>query len=132
MSNIFTNGDGIIVSARGPGKVHLLSFASNAKAPDVIGTITTTPSTPDKVTRFMISHSYTYTKYAFYWDGAGQAVCGKGQDLVRLPVGNSWNAATCVDWATSQFTTQNVTASTTSAVNRDGQITCFKIPDSPL
>jgi hypothetical protein len=129
---IFLNGNGVIVSARGPGSIHLISFASNGNLPNHIGTITTTPSTPDKVTRFIISHSYTFTKFAFYWDGAGQAVCGKGQDLVRQPVGNSWNVATCVDWGSANFTTQNVTTFTTSAVTRDNQVTCFIIPDNLL
>ena len=63
MSNIFTYGQGVIVSVRGPGSIHLLTAkAVISGAVDVVGTITTTPSTPDKVTRFLISFSHNYTK----------------------------------------------------------------------
>jgi hypothetical protein len=131
--SIFTNGQGIIVSARGPGKLHLLTFKSIVSgAGDVVGTITTAPSTPDKVTRFIISFSHNYTKFAFFWDGAGQAVFGKGQDLVRQPLGNSWNVATTVDWGSASFTTQDVRAIATSATNRDNETTCYIIPDNLL
>jgi len=126
---IFLNGNGVIVSARGPGKLHLLSFASNANIQNHVGTITTTS---EGITRFIISHSYTFTKFAFYWDGAGEAVCGKGQDLVRQPVGKGWDAATSVNWGSTDFTTQNVASSTTSAVNRDNAVTCFIVPDNLL
>ena len=66
-----------------PWKPPLASYASNGKLVDIISTISVTPSTPDKITRFIISHSYTFTKFYFYWDGAGKAVCGYGQDLIR-------------------------------------------------
>jgi len=126
---IFFDGSGVIVSARGPGKVHLLSYGSNANLPGHIGTITTTSS---GITRFIISHSYTFTKFAFYWEGQGEAVCGKGQDLVRQPVGRGWDAATNVNWGGTDFSTQNVQSFTTSAVPRDNQVTCFIIPDNLL
>lgn len=128
-SPIYIDGRGVIVSARGPGKVHLLSYASNANLPAHVGTITTNR---EGVTRFMISHSYTFTKFAFYWEGSGEAVCGAGSSLIRQPVGTSWNAATCADWGSTSFTTQNVSTFTTSAVSRDNQVTCFIIPDNPL
>jgi hypothetical protein len=125
----YLNGNGVIVSARGPGKVHLLSYASNSNLPAHVGTTTTTSG---GITRFIISHSYTFTKFAFYWDGEGEAGCGKGQGLVRQPVGKSWEAATTADWGTTEFRTQNVGSFTTSAVPRDNEVTCFIIPDNLL
>ena len=128
MSGVFfLNGNGVIVSARGPGKVHLLSYASNGGLPAHVGSITTTS---EGVTRFIISHSYTFTKFAFYWEGQGEAVCGKALGLVRQPVGKNWEAATTADWGATEFTTQNVTSNVTSAVLRDNAVTCFIIPDT--
>lgn len=133
MSCIFSNGQGVIVSARGPGSLHLLT--SNGVIPgteNVVGATTTNPSTPDKITRFIISFSHNYTKYAFYWDGAGEAVYGKGQDLVRQPLLNGWNAATIIDWGSTSFSTQDVSTIAASATKRDNQTTCYIIPDNLL
>lgn len=124
---IFSYGRGIIVSAKGPGKVHLMSYASNASITSHIGSITT--DRPG-VTRFIISHAYTFDKFAFYWEGSGEAVCGVGEDMSREPVGKSWKAATYVGWGEKSFSTKDVESSTTSAVNRDNLVTCFIIPDT--
>lgn len=124
---IFYNGQGILVSTFGPGTVHLLSYASNAKLPSVIGSTTTDR---DGITRFMISHSYTFDKFAFYWEGSGEAFCGVGEGMARQPVGNSWKAATYTAWGDNTLTTQDVETSTTSAVNVGHLVTCFIIPDT--
>ncbi|KDR69481.1 hypothetical protein GALMADRAFT_1352495 [Galerina marginata CBS 339.88] len=124
-ASFYRYGEGVIVATRGPGSVHLISYESNT-LPAHIGKITT--SSPG-VTRFLISHSYTFTKFAFYWDGNGEAVCGKGQELGRQAVGKSWETATCADWGTSEFVTKDVTAFTASALPRDNGVTCFIIPD---
>jgi hypothetical protein len=128
--NFYVNGQGVVVDTTGPGKIHLLSYAAN-QATNLahIGTITTTS---EGGTRFIISHSYDYNKFAFYWDGTGEAVCGKGQHPSRQAVGNSWQEATCADFNTSAFVTRDVTANTAGAVNRDNLVTCFIIPDNVL
>ena len=135
MSAIFANGQGVIVSARGPGSLHLLTtnpvIDPNLALP-VVGAITTTPSMPDKITRFMISFSHNYTKFAFYWDGNGQAVYGEGQDLVRQPVGKGWDAATTVNWGSTSFSTEDVRTLQASATNRGNVTTIFIIPDNLL
>ncbi|KAF8998847.1 hypothetical protein BDQ17DRAFT_1328637 [Cyathus striatus] len=132
----FINGSGVIVSARGPGNLHLLSYASNSGLPDVYGSISAKPNVTgnDDVTRFMISDSYTYTEYAFYWDGNDEAVCGIGLDLVRSPVGTSWKQATIINFGGTQFGSGDVTSfvNKTSSVKRDNEITAFVIPDHLL
>lgn len=60
ISFIFTNGQGIIVSAHGPGSLHLLSYASNGKLVDIISIMSVAPSTPDKITRFIITPSQSF------------------------------------------------------------------------
>ncbi|KAJ6606269.1 hypothetical protein DFH09DRAFT_1386968 [Mycena vulgaris] len=44
---------------------------SNGGLPNHTGTMATTNAGE---TRFLISHSYTFNGFAFYWDGAGEAV----------------------------------------------------------
>jgi hypothetical protein len=124
---IFRNGQGIVITSNGPGKVHLLSYASNAGIVPHEGTTTTNR---EGVTRFVISHSYTFTKFAFFWEGVGQAFCAIGEDNNKVPVGTSWTAATCIAWSGSSFTSENVSSCTAGGVNRDNQVTCFIIPDN--
>ena len=126
MSGIFTNGQTLVVSAVGPGKLHLLSYESNAKIQNHVGYI---PTNKTGETRFVISHSYTFTKFAFFWEGSGEAVYGVGTSLVRQPVGKSWTSASLASWGNPNITTANVTSQVTSAVTRDNQITAFIIPD---
>ena len=126
MSGIFTNGQTLVVSAVGPGKLHLLSYQSNAKIVNHVGYI---PTSKTGETRFVISHSYTFTKFAFFWEGSGEAVYGIGTSLVRSPVGKSWNSASLASWGSPTITTANVTSQVTSAVTRDNAITAFIIPD---
>ncbi|KAF8958138.1 hypothetical protein BDZ97DRAFT_1668855 [Flammula alnicola] len=125
MSVFYLYGQGVTVTTEGPGSIHLLTYASNAShaLPAVVGTTTTTsPGT----TRFIISHSYTFEKFAFYWDGAGTAVCGKGwEDVPVQPVGTSWAQATSADWSAYAFATTDVTSEATSAIDMANKITCF-------
>ncbi|KAF8874925.1 mucin-binding lectin 1 [Infundibulicybe gibba] len=121
----FFNGEAVLITARGPGKVHLLSFQSNGGIPPVIGSIQTYNA---GTTRFIISHSYTFEKFAFYWEGAGEATYGVGQSLVRTQLGNGWENAALVSWGGS-ITTGDVYGYMAGAVNRDGQVTCFIVPD---
>ncbi|KAF8881502.1 mucin-binding lectin 1 [Infundibulicybe gibba] len=121
----FANGEGIIVTARGPGKVHLLSYQSNAKLAAVIGATTTNNT---GTTQFLISHSYTFDKFAFYWEGEGEAVFGYGQDLVRSSLGKSWSNAAMVVYG-QNLTTGDASADVAGAVNCDGAVNCFILPE---
>ncbi|KAF8881498.1 mucin-binding lectin 1 [Infundibulicybe gibba] len=121
----FLNGEGVLVTARGPGKVHLLSYQSNGKITAHIGATTTNNT---GITRFLISHSYTFERFAFYWEGEGEAVFGYGQSLVRTPLGKSWKEAAMISWG-QNLTTGDASANVAGAVNRDGAVTCFILPE---
>ncbi|KAJ7272896.1 hypothetical protein C8J57DRAFT_1128504, partial [Mycena rebaudengoi] len=128
----FRNGTSPIVTTRGPGILHLLSFESNSRLPNVIGF---TETTNTGVTRFIISHSYTFTasctaifSFSFYWEGADVAVWTVGDNLARQPLGNSWAEAVCIPWSGQAFSSTDVQAAAQSAVVRDNQVTCFIIP----
>jgi hypothetical protein len=119
-------GKGIVITTRGPGKVHLLSYANNSgTSPHKAITTTSRKGT----TRFVISHTFNFTKFAFYWDGASQASCTTGEDTGTVPVGTGWNAATCVTWNSYSFTTENVSSDVSRALDRNNLITCFILPD---
>lgn len=126
MAGIFTNGQTLLVSTIGPGKLHLLSYQSNAKITNHVGYI---PTTKAGETRFVISHSYTFERFAFFWEGSGEAVYSVGTSLIRQPVGKSWDSASLASWGSPTITTANVTAQVTSAVVRNNAITAFIVPD---
>ncbi|KAJ7118868.1 hypothetical protein C8R44DRAFT_673117 [Mycena epipterygia] len=121
----FRNGVSPVVTTRGPGKIHLLSYQSNGGIPNHVGTITTTNTGE---TRFIISHSYTFEQFAFYWDGAGEAVWTLGDTLMRQLVGTSWATASSVPWTGQPVASADVTSQVSSAVVRDNAVTCFIIP----
>jgi len=123
---VFVNGQTLVVSAIGPGKLHLLSYQSNSKIQNHVGYISTSKTGE---TRFVISHSYTFESFAFFWEGSSEAVYGIGTSLVRQPVGKSWDSASVASWGGATITTANVTSQVTSAATRDNQITAFIIPD---
>jgi len=124
MAAIFTTGQCLVVTTRGPGKVHLLCYQNNS-GPYV--TVGSTPTTNAGVTRFMISFSHSFEKFAFYWDGTGEAVYGIGTDLRRSPVGKSWSKASLVAWGATTVTTADVTSFVPQIENT--VCTCFVIPD---
>jgi hypothetical protein len=126
MSGIFTNGQTLVVTTTGPGKLNLLSYQSNGGVVNVVGSVSTSKAGE---TRFLISHSYTFERFAFYWDGAGEAVYGIGASLLRQPVGRSWSNASLASWGSPAITTADVSVQVKTAVNRDNQITAFIIPD---
>ena len=123
--SIFKRGNSVVVTTRGPGHIHLLSYDSNSKLTNHVGV---TPTSNTGETRFLISHSYTFTKYAFYWDGAGEAVYGIGTGLERRPVGRSWTSASMVSWGSRNVTTGYVSSLTTK-ISGHTEITAFVIPD---
>jgi hypothetical protein len=125
---MFYNGDGVVVTATGPGKLHVLSFQSNARWSNIVGYIETNRT---GTTRFVISHAYTYERYAFYWEGSGTANYAKGisPQARRRPLGNSWVNAAAVHWWTTDFITENVNAQVQNAIVRNGVVTAFILPD---
>ncbi|KAJ7748872.1 hypothetical protein B0H16DRAFT_1725263 [Mycena metata] len=124
----FRNGNGVLITTQGPGRVHLISYASNHQLENVVGTIGTHNS---GVTHFMISHSYTFTGFAFYWDGSGEAVFTIGDQPQTLcqPVGSSWTKAVNIMYGGHPTLNTDVSKEVPSAVERSGYITCFKIPN---
>ena len=124
--SIFVDGQCLIVTTRGPGKLSLLTYQSNNGGPNVNGSLSTNNA---GVTRFMVSFSHNYTRYAFMWDGAGEAVYSIGTGLVRQPVGRSWTQASLIAWGASTVTTADVTSILPGAVARTNETTIFIIPD---
>jgi hypothetical protein len=136
MSQIFHNGNGVIVNARGAGRLHVLHYAAvpSTRLANIIGYIETTASDID-ITRFVISFSHYYTRIAFYWEGEGEASFGTAKSLVRTPMATSWEKATVVEWLgngfSTSFTSANVkeAAQAPTTVVRNGIITATIIPD---
>jgi hypothetical protein len=126
MSTIFRNGNAVIVNAKGAGKLHLLSYSSNSGVTNHVGYIETTAS---GLTRFVISFSYTFTRFAFYWEGTGEAVYGAGDSLARYPIATSWDNAIVVEWGSSSFTSGDVQAEVKKTVVRNNSVTAFIIPE---
>ena len=125
--SIFTPGNELIVISRGPGALSLLSWQNNAGGSNVVGAIRTTNA---GLTRWVISFSHHYERFAFIWQGGGQAVYQIGRKLERTPVGTRWENASTVNWGASTVTTTNVSSIASSAVNRDELTTVYAIPDT--
>ncbi|KAK7017560.1 hypothetical protein VNI00_018574 [Paramarasmius palmivorus] len=120
--SIFVYGNTLTVTARGPGKLHLLSYQSNAKLGNNVGTLETTSQ---GITQFVISHSYTYERFAFFFEGDGDAVYSIGSGLVRQPVGKNWKGASLVSWGSQSVETGDVDGIASKANNVDNMITAF-------
>jgi len=122
---IFKDDQCLVVTTRGPGRLHLLSYQSNGGLTNNVGS---RPTTNSGVTRFMVSFSHTYERFAFIWDGDGEAVYGVGHGLKRLPVGKSWGQASAIEWGSSTVTTTDV-SKLVGPLSGNTNITCFIIPD---
>ncbi|KAJ7476676.1 hypothetical protein FB451DRAFT_1243747 [Mycena latifolia] len=122
----YTNGIAPIVTVYGPGNLHHLSYASNGRIPNVVGVI---PTTSEGTSNLLLGFSYTFTGFAFYWDGTGPAFWRMGNSTFREPVGTSWTDATSVPWGNEIVLGANVQAQVATAVNRDHEVTAFFIPD---
>ena len=126
-SDIFINGQTLVVTAIGPGKLHLFSYQSKKGYPDIVGAVTTSKAGE---TRFLISHTYSYQRFAFHWEGAGEAVYGIGASLRREWVGPSWKNASLASWGSAGITMTDVSIPVQRAEKLpDNQITAFVIPD---
>ena len=75
------------------------------------------------------SHSYTFERFAFYVEGATEAVVSLGSSLVRTPAGTSWARASTISWGSNSVGTGDVTSQVPSAVVRNGAITAFIVPE---
>ncbi|KAF8583520.1 hypothetical protein K439DRAFT_53049 [Ramaria rubella] len=123
--SVFSHGQGIIVTTHGPGKLHLYSYGSTGKPPGVYGSTTTTRS---GISHFLISHSYTYTKYAFYWDGKGPAEYHWGGK--KGPVGKNWNHSSWVHWGNAYIEPLEVSPNYFhGASHQENNVTCFLLPE---
>ncbi|KAJ7476679.1 hypothetical protein FB451DRAFT_979743, partial [Mycena latifolia] len=123
-SMTYTNGIAPIVTVYGPGNLHHLSYASNGGIPNVVGII---PTASEGTSNFLLGFSYTFTGYAFYWDGTG--MLSVNLSFMLEPVGTSWTDATSVPWGNEIVLGANVQAQVATAVNRDHEVTAFFIPD---
>ncbi|KAK6988041.1 hypothetical protein R3P38DRAFT_3445490 [Favolaschia claudopus] len=123
----YTNGLAPIVTVRGPGNLHHLSYNSVGGFGNVVG-IMPAPVAADNttaVTKFLLGFAYSYTGYAFYWDGAGPAFWRVRGSQFTEPVGTSWAAATGVPWGDQINLGVNVESEVATAVNRDNQVIVY-------
>ncbi|KAK7019202.1 hypothetical protein VNI00_018160 [Paramarasmius palmivorus] len=120
--SIFTNGNTLTVTVRGPGELYLLSYQSNAQLGNNVGSLTTAS---EGITKFVISHSYTYERFAFFFAGEGEAVYSVGSGLLRRPVGKNWKEASLVSWGSESVTTEDVEEIASGANSVDGEGTMF-------
>ncbi|KAI9507839.1 hypothetical protein F5148DRAFT_1201497 [Russula earlei] len=123
---IFVNGQSVNVTTWGPGHLYLYTGGSNVGAPSCVGG---TATTNEGITRYIISFSHNFTKFAFYWAGQGEAVYHIDNHLVRKPVGKSWNEASYIPWGANEVQTADVSADVQSALARDEETTVFVIHD---
>ena len=123
---IFIEGECLVVTTRGPGKLHLLTYKVNIANDAVVGYGTTSN---EGVTRFLVSFSHNYNAYAFMWDGQGEAVYGVGTGLERRPIGRNWTQASAIQWGATTVSTANVTSIVPTAIDRANVTTVFVIPD---
>jgi len=125
--SIFLADHCLTVTTKGPGKLSLLTFKGATGLSNVVGAKTTT--SPGQ-TRWLISFSHNYTRFAFIWEGAGEAVYRIGSSLLTAPVGTKWTEASLVEWWSGLAVKQDdVSSELGSALNRDNVTTFWAIPD---
>ncbi|KAF8212599.1 hypothetical protein K438DRAFT_1707767 [Mycena galopus ATCC 62051] len=114
-----------IVSVVGPGNIHHISYASNSGLANYVGKV---PTTSEGETNFLLSFSFSYLSFAFYWDGAGPAFWREGNSSFQLPVGTSWTDATGVPWSDEIILGLNVEAEVAAATTND--VPVYIIPNN--
>jgi hypothetical protein len=127
MSNsVWWYGNAFMVTAHGPGKLHLLSYNTTFGGGPVHGAITTTNK---GVTRFIVSFSHNYVSYAVMWEGGGEAAYTIGESTQKTPVGRNWNQATGLTWGNPvTINTVNVSSLVPSAIDRNDETTVYIVP----
>ncbi|KAK6980745.1 hypothetical protein R3P38DRAFT_2808984 [Favolaschia claudopus] len=73
------------------------------------------------VTNFLLGFAYSFTGYAFYWDGAGPAFWRVAGSQFVEPVRTSWSAATGVPWGNQIDLGLNVESEVATAANEDNE-----------
>ncbi|KAK6980670.1 hypothetical protein R3P38DRAFT_3465896 [Favolaschia claudopus] len=127
----YTHGLAPIVTVRGPGNLHHLSYDSNGGIVNCVGIMPAPVAANDHnntITNFLLGFAYSYTGYAFYWDGAGPAFWRVAGSQFVEPVGTSWSAATGVPWGSQINLGVNVQSQAAAAVNRDNEVIVYIIP----
>lgn len=95
MSGVLQGLNTLMLMTSGSGTLYHISYGS------VLGYANTHRSKTINATgenRWVVGFSYTYNKYAFIWEGSGEATYRVGTGLSAFPVGRSWNNATTVNW----------------------------------
>ncbi|KAK6984858.1 hypothetical protein R3P38DRAFT_2575488 [Favolaschia claudopus] len=127
----YVNGLAPIVTVHGAGTLHHLAYASNSMVQNTVGTMPAPVAATDTttVTNFVLGFSYTFTDFAFYWDGAAPATGSVAKSGVTWPVGTSWTNATRTPWGTSEIILgQNVESQVATALVRPNEVVVYVIP----
>ncbi|KAJ7772350.1 hypothetical protein B0H16DRAFT_1305250 [Mycena metata] len=115
-----------IVTVIGPGNFHHISYDSISALPSFVGMI---PTSSAGVTNFLLSFSFSYLSFAFYWDGDGPAFWREGNSSFELPVGTSWADAIGVPWSDEKILGLDVEAEVAAATTND--VPVYIIPEQP-
>ncbi|KIJ53190.1 hypothetical protein M422DRAFT_124260, partial [Sphaerobolus stellatus SS14] len=94
---IFTNGQGILLTTHGSGKIHLYTFANHALKPPA-GPKGLIEVQGEGVNHFMIGYSYGFTRFGFIWEGEGHATYRVGQRTEEYLVSRKWQEASWLAW----------------------------------
>ncbi|KIJ53140.1 hypothetical protein M422DRAFT_42925 [Sphaerobolus stellatus SS14] len=123
---IFQDGNTILVIPHGPGKLHLFSWGSTEfqKRGGFVGAHRQGKS------RFVIGFSYSFTHYAFFWEGEGEAHYRTSNDRTLHPVGKTWKHAIAVEMGKHQPVEMEVTAEMLRGANLTApDVTCYLLPE---
>lgn len=125
---LFKPGQELVVITQGPGHLCLLSYGSkDGSGINIVGAMNT--NAPG-ITRWLISFSHRYDKFAFIWDGQGEGVYQIGNGLERRHVGRKWTAASTAHKGASHVGIEDVADIAKHAINRDGATTVYAIPNN--
>jgi hypothetical protein len=103
---IWSKGQGLFVTTCSAGTLNLFTYDRSIPTSATFRSDLSTGNAG--TTRFVISFTHNYSKFAFMWEGAGEAVYSIGTGLERKPVGKSWSQASQVAWGASAVTTADV------------------------
>ena len=127
---LLTTGNEIIVIAQGPGSLSLLTW--DPVSSSIHAHVGATPTYRQGYTHFLIGFSHYFQRFAFIWDGDGEAVYQIGEGLERRPVGRSWEQASAFHYRSSAVSTEDVSRHIAGAVRRDKETTVWAIPSNIL
>jgi len=127
---IFIGDQVVTVTTVGSGTLSLLTYGSeeleDPALPAIVGSKTTNNAGE---TRWVISFSHAYFRWAFIWEGAGASYLRIGASTTTQSVGTSWEDATLIHWGDSTVTQGDATAALSGALNRDNATTFWVIPN---